>query len=709
MIFLKGGNMNGFFGHGYLKKMNNRGMAMITVLVVLAFFVIVTGTTLSVVVSNYNRKVADEEATENTYVAETALDEIKSGIQSKLAQVISSTYTTILTDSTITDKSSAFSDQVLSQMEAFIQGESSEGQYDLNGLKTLSQTYGGDSALVLASADAEPSYTLSASDAVLTIKNLVLSYTNADDFYSAIKTDIVLEIPKDIGFPTVTISEEGTGAALTKSSTIYASYLWLQGTGSITLKGDAFFSYKNMGANTNSSETVALKLTERSTLIQNTGTMQVDGDFEIEDKNDEEYWGWGYVANTGTNVVVAGNIKLTARNTSRTCNPVLKFNGNTMVVYGNLVAQSPEQMIQIGAGSKLIVYGNIMTTSGTTYSEAQITALEAATGGTIDVKGMDLETIYEMSAYKDIKSVAEDSMYFNKNLYTALNKLNGFSNAFKGNTYVSSLQKYISSIWSVAAGEMWHLNGINNENAFYGIYLLMRQEINTSSWNGTEIHGLVFSTARLINYDKDFTIVGGDADILVEALNTWTAYTSLSDSLYYIPYAVPPYAFSNLSGKTVVILTNNLNLTLDDLETAGYIPSSSAVTYQIKYYDYSTYDRNKYTEALEEAYETEDAVAIFNYFNNNGSFVNVGTADYTDYDTGKSYTSANGNPVGTIPLVAMKLSALLNYDGSVVSGSSSGSSTSSGTSASSILDLSGFSGESLDLNTLVYYENYTMQ
>ena len=75
-----------------IKKLNNQGSTLITVIIILAFIGILGSMMLSVTMTNLQMKMIERKSKENFYSCETTLDEIKTGLQELTAKKIRHIY-----------------------------------------------------------------------------------------------------------------------------------------------------------------------------------------------------------------------------------------------------------------------------------------------------------------------------------------------------------------------------------------------------------------------------------------------------------------------------------------------------------------------------------------------------------------------------------------------------------------------------------------
>lgn len=82
------------------RKTDNRGATLIIVVICSAFVMILSTVILSITVTNRQMKKIEHEIKDNFYSAETALDEIKAGLEELVADSLEGAYLGILEEFT---------------------------------------------------------------------------------------------------------------------------------------------------------------------------------------------------------------------------------------------------------------------------------------------------------------------------------------------------------------------------------------------------------------------------------------------------------------------------------------------------------------------------------------------------------------------------------------------------------------------------------
>ncbi len=103
------------------KKMNNKGSALIIVIIIMTFVGVLATVVLSMTSINAQTKRVDSDSKENFYDAETALDEITLGVENVLAQATNKAYSEIFTQFTTlsnTERNARFQQVIRDEVSA---------------------------------------------------------------------------------------------------------------------------------------------------------------------------------------------------------------------------------------------------------------------------------------------------------------------------------------------------------------------------------------------------------------------------------------------------------------------------------------------------------------------------------------------------------------------------------------------------------------
>lgn len=207
-----------------MKKKKNTGFSLITVIVAIAFIGIMGLLVLYLALNNYRMKITGIQGTDTFYMAEKALEEIRTGLQQDVGDAMSKAYIHVMEGYDQTEDSSEdtldaqrqqeFEKIYLQELKKTLQKTDEDstdavltGQYSLKHLKNyveLDQTGDFDArveTLVVTNPDGKSPVLAEDSKTGLVLKNLKVIYVDRQGLASIIETDIRLGIPS-VQFPT---------------------------------------------------------------------------------------------------------------------------------------------------------------------------------------------------------------------------------------------------------------------------------------------------------------------------------------------------------------------------------------------------------------------------------------------------------------------------------------------------------------------------
>lgn len=239
-------------------KKDDRGSALVMVIITIAFIGTLVAMMVYLVYYNYLMKYADRAAKNNFYTAEAALDEIKAGIQQDVSDAMIKSYYTVISEHTA---------DTAQNQQAYFENEYRDNLESILGISSMSMgaaglqeqvsyyepsllssywketpqlsvtgTYGATVETVaqsswtdlgtdtgLASFKEDGPVVVFESGNVLRIANVRISYTDEDGYVSIIETDIAIETP-EINFANVLSLPELENYSLVSAGGIYNGY-----------------------------------------------------------------------------------------------------------------------------------------------------------------------------------------------------------------------------------------------------------------------------------------------------------------------------------------------------------------------------------------------------------------------------------------------------------------------------------------------------
>jgi Tfp pilus assembly protein PilE len=232
------------------KKTDNKGSAMVVVIIAMAFIGILASVLMYMSLLNYQMKANNLQAKDNFYSAETVLDEIRVHMEEQVSSSLGTAYTQILEnydDTSVAEKESKLRYSFLNSMQKAYQCSDtvSLNYYDLQKMfNYLSPEL--QENTVLQTSDGVNSYTIQmvggtvqmtgvngSGDAVsdlpkgqltlftdgLSFQKLKVTYTNTSGYVSVIETDIRVKMP-DMSFAQAVSLPALTGMSLVAKDTI---------------------------------------------------------------------------------------------------------------------------------------------------------------------------------------------------------------------------------------------------------------------------------------------------------------------------------------------------------------------------------------------------------------------------------------------------------------------------------------------------------
>ncbi len=181
-------------------KGNNTGASLVTVLLIASIVSILAMGILAIVLLNVFMKKADKEGQATFYDAESAMEEIKSGLAIDSSKAASIAYINTLANyANLEDekKTVNFKELFAENVKKEIGGEKNATKYKLgdDGLTGyLKETKLKGKVGAVITTDANDAW-INVDKEGVTLKNVSVRYTDKNDYVSEIKTDIVLEYP----------------------------------------------------------------------------------------------------------------------------------------------------------------------------------------------------------------------------------------------------------------------------------------------------------------------------------------------------------------------------------------------------------------------------------------------------------------------------------------------------------------------------------
>ncbi|MBD5526489.1 MAG: hypothetical protein HDR04_19230 [Lachnospiraceae bacterium] len=240
---------------------DNKGSAMVMVIVIIAFIAILVSVLMFVSFAGYQMRAADRHGKDNFYTAETVLDEINVGLQSEISAALNKAYGEVMTNFALYRsanernkklheiyyaelkerlwKSNAEQDRYsVAKLQSYLSADSlGDGDGTRDGFLSHGATYGAIVESNLDYATEGEKYQMEVDNSKLLLKDLKVSYVDESGYISIISTDI------RISLPSFNFSQASALPSLDSCSLIADDTLLIGNTtagGNIVIKGDVY-------------------------------------------------------------------------------------------------------------------------------------------------------------------------------------------------------------------------------------------------------------------------------------------------------------------------------------------------------------------------------------------------------------------------------------------------------------------------------------
>lgn len=217
-----------------LCKRDNRGSAIVIVIIAMALIGIMATTILWAAYLNYRIKINDLKVKNSFYSAETVVEQIQAGVKLKVSEAVGEAYQEVVSNwdalGTDANRESYFLTAYIAAVESkFITPACPAGRYDKDKLKAFvdsewwDESDPNDDGYIVNDPWDTAIPEFKAANSVngygtMSLKNICVEYYDANDYLSIINTDIAIDVPKlrftqagtiDRLYPYVLIGDEG--------------------------------------------------------------------------------------------------------------------------------------------------------------------------------------------------------------------------------------------------------------------------------------------------------------------------------------------------------------------------------------------------------------------------------------------------------------------------------------------------------------------
>lgn len=241
---------------------DDRGSAMVMVIVIIAFIAILVSVLMFVSFSGYQMRAADRRTKDNFYTAETVLDEINVGLQGEISESLAKAYSEVMNNFALyrsaNARNKALHEMYYKELQERLQKSSSEQDYysvaklqgylsadslgDGDGTRAMflsgGATYGAIVESNLEYATEPEKYKMVVeNNSKLVLKDLKVSYVNESGYISMISTDIRISIPA-FNFAQASALPDLDQCSMIADDTLFMGNA--SAGGSILVKGDVY-------------------------------------------------------------------------------------------------------------------------------------------------------------------------------------------------------------------------------------------------------------------------------------------------------------------------------------------------------------------------------------------------------------------------------------------------------------------------------------
>lgn len=180
-------------------KNEDRGAALLAVLVILVVVSIIAVVITKITLTNIQMKEVEKSTKTNFYSAESVIDELYAGANAVATEQMAAQYENILKNFTAkqnagTSLQDVFQKGYMDALEGAFSDGAASGSYSIDTLKSCIATAANRDCLITQTADAV--YDKDDTGGLFTLKNIKVSYTNARGYETTITTDLVFSTPQ---------------------------------------------------------------------------------------------------------------------------------------------------------------------------------------------------------------------------------------------------------------------------------------------------------------------------------------------------------------------------------------------------------------------------------------------------------------------------------------------------------------------------------
>lgn len=181
------------------QKINNKGASMVLTIVTVALLSLMVSILLTIALYAFRMRTTDLKGKSAFYTAETALDEIRTGLQMDVSEAFSEAYIETMQTSvasTISVRKGDFQKRYVQKLRSALSEATDENKYRLEYLAGfIKEPYDNSTELGAKLTTPTDANVIEIREQGLVLKDVQVTYSGEDKYESEIKTDILLKYP----------------------------------------------------------------------------------------------------------------------------------------------------------------------------------------------------------------------------------------------------------------------------------------------------------------------------------------------------------------------------------------------------------------------------------------------------------------------------------------------------------------------------------
>lgn len=287
------------------QRKNNKGSAMVFTIVTVGLLSLMVSILLAVSLYAYRMRATDLQGKKAFYTAETALDEIRTGLQSEVSNAFSEAYIETMETSvsnTISVRKEEFKKEYVKILREALRETTDEEKYKITYLEQFIKRPFDDSTNLGAKITTDPGDNLIVlKEKGIVLKDVQVKYFGEDDYVSEIKTDILLQ------YPAIDFAQDGALMNFLNFALIANEEFEAQNKIALKVKGSAYLGKNGASLTQAEIDFTSTDFAKENKLITNDGLKVTLGSMLT--VTDMEVWAQDFVSDSSI-VKVDGDVYL---------------------------------------------------------------------------------------------------------------------------------------------------------------------------------------------------------------------------------------------------------------------------------------------------------------------------------------------------------------------------------------------------------------